>query len=316
MFLSVVLSFYNEEETIPELLRRLREVLRPLCGDRYELVFVDDDSTDRSLAMLRDEASRNGDIRVVVMSRNVGPSVCAIEGIRHAKGDAVIYMDSDLQDPPELIPRMVDAWRDGDGADVVHTVREARMGESAFKLWVTRVGYRVLRAVSSVDIIPEAGDFKLLSRRAADEIGRTGERRPFPRGLSTWVGLRQAIVPYRREARTTGRTKCPVLGVRVINYFLDTALVSFSDLPLKLSLFLGIPVSIAGTAMLAAFLGAPVFGKSLPDGSGLLAAVLLLGGLQFVAIGLLGLYVNAIHAEVRRRPPFVIRETIGFPDAR
>lgn len=316
MFLSVVLSFYNEEETIPELLRRLRAVLRPLCGDRYELVFVDDDSTDRSLEMLRAEAALHGDIRVVVMARNVGPSICAVEGIRHAKGDAVIYMDSDLQDPPELIPRMVEAWQGGDGVEVVHTVRESRMGESAFKLWVTRLGYRILKAVSSVEIIPEAGDFKLLSRRAADEIGRTEERRPFPRGLSTWVGFRQAIVKYRREARTTGRTKCPVLGVRVLNYFFDTALVAFSDLPLKLSLFLGIPVSIAGTAMLAAFLGAPLAGFRLPDGSGLLAAILLVGGLQFVAIGLLGLYVNAIHAEVRRRPPFVVKETIGFPDAR
>lgn len=315
MFLSVVLSFYNEEETIPELLRRLRAVLRPLCGNRYELVFVDDDSTDRSLSILREEAAREGDVRVIVMSRNVGPSVCALEGIRHAKGDAVIYMDSDLQDPPELIPRMVEAWRSGDGIDVVHTVRTSREGESPFKLWVTRLGYRVLAMASNVEIIPEAGDFKLLSRRAADRIAATDERRPFPRGLSAWVGFRQARIPYRREARTSGRTKCPILGTRVLNYFLDTALVAFSDLPLKLSLFLGIALSGAGMLMLAAFLGTAAAGSSLPAGSGLLTAIVLLGGLQFVAIGLLGLYVNAIHAEVRRRPPFVIKERFGFPEA-
>jgi len=311
MLLSVVLSFYNEEEVLPELIRRLRAVLRPLCGEGgYELLFVDDDSTDRSSAILAAEAGAGGDVKVISMARNVGPSVCALAGIRHARGDAVVYMDSDLQDPPELIPRMVEAW--SAGADVVHTVRTSRRGENLPRRLVTRLGYAVLRAVSSVEIIPEAGDFKLLSRRAADEISRTDERRPFPRGLSTWVGFPQARIPYERELRASGRSKCPFLGKRVVDYFLDTALVAFSDRPLKASLFLGFAVSAAGLLLLLAAAAGMAAGRPLPDGSALLSVVVLLGGIQLFAIGLLGLYVNAVHAEVRRRPPYVIRDRIGF----
>lgn len=309
MFLSVVLSFYNEEEVLPELIGRLRDVLRPLCGTEYELLFVDDDSKDGSAAILA-EASKEGDVKVITMARNAGPSVCAVLGIRHARGDAVIYMDSDLQDPPELIPRLVEAWRAG--ADVVHTVRTSRKGENAPRRLVIALGYAILNHFSSVEIIPDAGDFKLLSRRVVDEIRKTDERRPFPRGLSTWVGFPQVRIPYEREVRASGKSKCPFLGKRVVDYFLDTAFVSFSDRPLKTVFLLGLAATSAGFLLLLGLAASRLAGLSLPHGSGLLCAVVLLGGIQLASVGLLGLYVNAIHAEVRRRPPYVIREKSGF----
>jgi dolichol-phosphate mannosyltransferase len=315
-FLSVVLSFYNEEEVLPELIRRLRAVLGPLCGDRYELIFVDDDSTDRSAEVLAAEAEGRGDIKVIAMSRNFGVSVCAMAGIRCARGDAVVILDADLQDPPELIPKLVEAWQSDPEVEVVNTVRLSRRGESRLKLLVTRIGYRILGAVSEVEIIPDAGDFKLLSRRAVDELVKTDEKRPFLRGLASWIGFRQVSVPYHREGRFTGVSKCPVYSGKVVNYFLDTALVSFSGAPLKLVLLLGLLVSAGGAAFLAAVLGMKAFGWTLPAGSLLAAAVVLLAGVQLLAIGFLGLYVNAVLAEVKRRPGYVVKGTTGFDDGK
>jgi dolichol-phosphate mannosyltransferase len=313
-FLSVVLSFYNEEEVLPELIRRLRSVLRPLCGDRYELIFVDDDSTDRSAEVLAAESEGQGDIKVITMSRNFGISVCAMAGIRHARGHAVVTIDADLQDPPEVIPALVDAWLGDPGVEVVHTVRSSRLGESSIKMLITRIGYRILGAVSEVRIIPDAGDFKLLSRRAVDVLLATDERKPFLRGLASWVGFRQASVTYQREARFKGVTKCPVYSGKVVNYFLDTALVSFSATPLKLILLVGLLVTAGGTLFLATLLAMRIGGWPTPPGSLTAAGIVLLAGFQLTATGFLGLYINAVLSEVRRRPGYVVKGTRGFGD--
>ena len=245
--LSIVLSFRNEEEVIPELIRRLREVLKNECAKQtisnYELIFVNDASTDRSLELLMNAAKKNKDIKIINMSRNFGVAPCVLAGMQYAKGNVLVYMDADLQDPPELIPEMLRVYRE-QKIDVVHTIRKSREGESRLKLLITKLGYFILKKVSSVDIPPEAGDFKLLSRRVVDHLIQLKEDKPFIRSLISWIGFKQTTIEYHREKRFAGKAKFPILGKKVISNFLNSALISFSDVPLKLVSLMGFLVSI------------------------------------------------------------------------
>lgn len=313
-FISVVLSFFNEEENIPELVKRLRAVLTSICGDRFELIFVNDASTDRSVELLKELAAGRRDIKVVNMSRNFGVSVCVMAGLKYAKGNAVIYMDADLQDPPELIPALVAKWQEGDGVDVVHTTRRSRAGESGVKLGVTKLGYKILHAVSDIELRPNTGDFKLLSRRVVNELVRLNEHKPFVRGLVTWVGFTQAYVEYDRESRFAGKTKFPVLGWKVISNFLDSALISFSDVPLKVALVLGFVVSIGAFLWLIGVFAMKFLGYTIGGWAAIMATMLVLGGVQLLTIGVLGLYINAIYRESRNRPNYIVKDTIGFDE--
>jgi glycosyltransferase involved in cell wall biosynthesis len=312
MFISVVISFRNEEEVIPELIRRLRIVLSQPPVRGYELIFVNDDSTDRSLDLLKAEAASHPEVKIINMSRNFGVSVCVMAGMRHARGDAVVYMDADLQDPPELIPEMIQAWRGEEGVEIVHTVRKKREGEHPLKMFLTRIGYRILRKFSNIDLPENAGDFKLLSRRAVDELVKLDEWSPFLRGLVVWIGFSQARVYYDRGPRYRGRTKFPVHGWKVINNFLSSALISFSDLPLKFSLFLGFITSCGAFCYLVAIFVMKCLGWSLPGWSAIMATMLVLGGAQLMTIGVLGLYINVIFFEAKKRPLYIIKEKIGF----
>ncbi len=233
----------------------------------YELIFVNDASTDRSEAILRAEARRRGDIRLINMSRNFGVSPCVLAGMQHASGDAVIYMDADLQDPPELIPELIRKWKDDPEVDVVHTVRHVRLGESRIKRLLTRIGYATLRTVSSIDLPHEAGDFKLLSRRAVDQVVQYREKRPFMRGLVCSIGFKQERVYYDRQPRASGETKFPVLGWKVIRNFLDSAVISFSDVPLKLAGGLGLLFTFVGCCWIAALLTQGWLGHAVPGWS-------------------------------------------------
>jgi glycosyltransferase involved in cell wall biosynthesis len=231
-FLSVVFSFRNEEHVLPELIRRVRTVLQGQRAEGvisgHELIFVNDASTDQSLRVLIEHAQNHDDIRVINMSRNFGVSPCVMAGMARAKGDLVVYMDTDLQDPPEVIPQMLRAWREGDKVDVVHTVRRSRKGESAFKLFITRIGYYILNRYCTVAIPQEAGDFKLLSRRAVEQVLQFKEHTPFMRGVVAWIGFNQVFVPYDREARFAGKSKFFVLSRKVISNFFSSAIVNFS----------------------------------------------------------------------------------------
>ncbi|OGP15324.1 MAG: glycosyl transferase [Deltaproteobacteria bacterium GWA2_55_10] len=311
MLISVVLSFYNEDEVIPELVRRLRAVFRKMAQP-YELIFVNDASTDSSLERLEEAAQGRTDIKIVNMSRNWGVSECVMAGLRFATGDAVIYMDADLQDPPELIPELVMRWDEGRGADVVHTVRLTRKGENPVKMWITKVGYRVLKYASNIDLPVNAGDFKLLGRRVVDELARLDEKRPFMRGLVVWVGFKQVYVHYDREARYSGKTKFKVYSSRVIRNFLDSALISFSDVPLKVSLLVGFLISSGAFGYLVLIFIMKFLGWSLPGWSAIMATILVLGGIQLITIGVLGLYINGIYNESKKRPNFIVKDTIGF----
>ncbi|HEV3340360.1 MAG TPA: glycosyltransferase family 2 protein [Pirellulales bacterium] len=314
--ISVVFSFFNEEAVLPELLRRTRAVFDGLIQDGqvggYELIFVNDASTDRSEEILRRGAAERSDIRLINMSRNFGVSPCVLAGMLYAQGDAVIYMDADLQDPPEVIPELVRVWQSQPDVDVVHTVRRSRAGETRVKLAVTRLGYRLLRMVSTIDLPLEAGDFKLLSRRAVNLVTQFREKRPFLRGLVCWIGLGQAKVHYHREARWSGKTKFHVLGPKVIRNFIDSAIISFSDVPLKISTALGLLFSLGAFAYLALVVARWWQGDHVPEWSPVLAVLLFLGGVQLISVGILGTYIASIFLESKGRPNFIIRDVQGF----
>lgn len=312
---SVVISFFNEEDVLPELILRLGRSLDTLDLD-YELIFVNDASTDGSLSILTEKAEQDKRIKVLNMSRNFGSSrqgVCTIAGIEYASGDAIIFMDADLQDPPELLPQMIDAWRNGDNVDVVYTTRLSRAGESKGKLWLTKWGYRILQWTAEVDVPVNSGDFKLISRRVADHLLLLGEKRPFLRGLVPWVGFKQVPVFYHREPRFAGRTKYWVISPKVINNFLS-AIISFSDIPLKICLLTGILISFIAFGLGVYAIACKFLGLAVPGWSGIMAAVLFVGGVELIMLGMVGLYVAAILDQVKDRPRYLVESTIGFDD--
>jgi polyisoprenyl-phosphate glycosyltransferase len=313
--ISVVLSFYNERAVLPELLRRMREVFASLvrnnCVRSYELIFVNDNSTDESEKYLRSELEK-GDIVIINMSRNFGVSECVMAGMAHASGDAVIYMDSDLQDPPEVIPSLIDAWRKDLEVEVVYTTRTRREGEHWLKLLITTIGYRFINAISEIELQVDSGDFKLLSRRVVDNLLQLKEDKPYMRGLVSWIGFKQIQVFYERSKRFDGRenTKMPVFSKRVLYYWLDRALIAFSDAPLKLMLSLGLGLSGVSLFYIIIVLIQKVLGWAVPGWAALMSAVLFLGGMQMMMLGFIGLYIGAIFRESKRRPQYIVKEVV------
>ncbi len=305
--LSVVAPVYREEAVIGPFYARVCEALD---GIPFELVLVNDGSDDDTPAELERLADRDARVKVVTLSRNFGHQLALTAGLDHASGDAVVMLDSDLQDPPELIPALVEHWRAG--IDVVFAVRTTRPGETRFKLLTADWFYRVFRRTSGIDLAPQAGDFRLLDRSALDALSSMRERDRFLRGLSTWIGFSQFAVPYDREVRPAGKTKYTLR--RMLRFSLD-ALFSFSSAPLQLATLLGF--LCAG----AAFLGLPlvivarIAGIYVPGISTILFVVLLLGGVQLITVGIIGEYVRRIYDEVKRRPLYIVgrRRNIAGP---
>lgn len=319
--ISVILSFRNEEDVLEELIRRLQATLSTLPYS-HELIFVNDDSTDRSLSILKKESTQNPSIKIVNMSRRFGVSECVLAGMEFASGDAVIYMDADLQDPPELIPTLLEKWQQG--VDVVHTVRTKREGESAVKLRLTDVAYSFISSHADIPLLSEAGDFKLLSRRAVNELRLLPEKTPYLRGLVSWIGFRQASIPYTRQARAGGKTKFPLFR----NFFQDFSnmrgpigtlvigLTSFSIFPIVTLLACA---TLIGLLSLIALLCMAIF--SFTQGGispyfWILGTVSLFSALQLFGIGLLGVYLGRVYQDVRGRPRYIIESTIGFEQKR
>jgi dolichol-phosphate mannosyltransferase len=309
--LSVVLSFRNEADVIPELTSRLAKSLEG-AGIDYELIFVNDASTDGSLALL--EALRARDLRVKIlnMSRRFGVAPCVMAGMQFARGDAVVYMDTDLQDPPELIPTLVARWREG--ADVVYTVRTSRQGESVWKMRVTRAAYRAIQLASDIELPIEAGDFKLLSRRVVDQLIALGEQDLYVRGLVTWMGFRQVAVPYERQPRGAGEAHFPLLrSWGPISSFV-AGVTSFSHAPLIAFLLLGLAGGALSMLALALLLLAGVVGAAASSIAWLVAFGLLLWSTLALGIGVIGLYLARIHREVLGRPRYIVESAIGFDE--
>jgi dolichol-phosphate mannosyltransferase len=278
---------------------------------------VNDNSTDGSLDLLLKEFKNERDIVILNMSRNFGVSECVLAGMKYAKGNAVVYMDADLQDPPELIPTLIEKWKKEKDVEVVYTTRLSRAGEHPLKLWVTKWAYRFINKISDVELPIDSGDFKLLSQRAVTEVLKLKEAKPYMRGLVSWIGFKQAQVFYHREPRHDERknTKFPVLSKRVIYGFLDRALISFSDAPLKASLFVGFFVSLGALLYIIVVVFQKIMGWHEPGWPAIMATMLFLGGVQLFMLGVFGLYINTIYIESKGRPNFIIKSIIA-PDER
>src|SRR5664279_6476115 len=292
--LSVVAPVYDEEATIDEFYAR---VCAALEGLPFELVLVDDGSTDGSPMALGRLASSDPRVRVVHLSRNFGHQTALTAGLDHARGDAVVMLDGDLQDPPELITTMLDHWRAG--CDVVYAVRSERAGESRFKLTTARWFYKLFDKLAQVELQHNAGDFRLLGRRALDALLAMRERNRFLRGMTVWVGYTQAAVPYKRDPRYAGETKYTLS--KMLRFSLD-AISSFSHRPLQLATLLGFLISTLAFIAIPVVVVLRILGSYLPGFSALTILILLLGGIELIAIGIIGEYVGRIYDEVKGRP--------------
>jgi glycosyltransferase involved in cell wall biosynthesis len=300
---SVVAPMHDEAETVTRFHERVAAALE---GETWELVVVDDGSRDGTGARLAELSASDARVRVVMLSRSFGHQAALTAGLEHARGDVVVMLDGDLQDPPELIPEMLGRWRDG--SDVVYAVRSDRPGESAFKLVTARWFYRLFRRLADVELTPDSGDYRLMSRRALDALLAMPERNRFLRGMSVWVGFTQTAVPFAREARSAGRTKYTLS--RMLRFSFD-AITSFSNRPLQLATFLGFVCS------LLAFLAIPltvvaryanIYERGVPS---TIVVVLLLGGIQLITVGIIGEYVGRIYDEVKHRPLYVVRDRVN-----
>jgi len=305
----VVFSFRNERENIPTLIRRLDAMFGALAVE-YELLFVNDASTDASLDVLLGERGRNPRVKILNMSRRFGVAECMRAGMAAASGDAVVYMDADLQDPPEVIPQLIERWQAG--ADVVHTVRTRRHGESAVKMRLTRFAYRLIQSGSSIELPVDAGDFKLLSRAAVNHLLSLRESDPYIRGLVVWLGFTQAFVPYERDARHAGRTHFPFFSRNPWKTF-AMGLTSFSFMPIYVCVGLA-AVGLAASALLAVAAFVLFMLESLADVLVLFLALLTFFWATTVgAIAAVGIYVVRAYKDVRGRPQYIVASTVGLP---
>jgi polyisoprenyl-phosphate glycosyltransferase len=307
---SFVVPVFNERDVLPELGRRLSAVLDALDGSG-EVVLVDDGSTDGSHELLRELNQRDGRFKALRLSRNFGHQVAIAAGLDHAAGHAVIIIDGDLQDPPEVAIELARKWREG--FDVVYAVRSDRAGESRTKLLTASWFYRLLNRMSDVPVPPNVGDFRLVDRRVLDAIGDMPEHRPFLRGMFAWVGFDQTGVTYVRDARPAGATKYSLR--KMVAFALD-GITSFSTAPLRLALNAGFAVSALAFALGVITMIFKFGGRDLvPGWASILTVIAFLGGIQLTVLGVIGEYVGRIHEEVKRRPLYLIRESVGIGDA-
>ncbi len=304
--ISVVVPLYCEESNIDYLFERLEVVLERLEGS-YEIVCVDDGSYDNTIQALQRQRQRNDRIKIVTLSRNFGKEIALTAGIDYACGAAVVPIDADLQDPPELIEALVAKWKEG--YDVVYARRRSRQGETWLKRATANAFYRVMERMSKVPIPRDTGDFRLLDRRVVDVLKQLPERTRFMKGLFAWVGYRQAEVLYDRESRFSGETKWNYW--RLWNFAVD-GIVSFSVAPLRVWSYVGI--AFAGISFLyGAFLlvRTLISGNDVPGYASLMVAVLFLGGVQMMSLGVLGEYLGRVYEEVKGRPLYLVRDAYG-----
>ncbi|MCL4870409.1 MAG: glycosyltransferase family 2 protein [Anaerolineae bacterium] len=307
--ISLIAPVYNEEPVLPELYRRVKEVMDQ-TGEAWELVLVNDGSRDRSAEIISELHALDQRIKGVSFSRNFGFQVAVTAGLDHVSGDAVILIDADLQDPPEVIPEMIAKWREGN--DVVYGVRASREGETWFKRFTAAAFYRLIDRITGINIPLDTGDFRLMDRRVVDAIRLMPERNRFLRGMVPWVGFRQAGVMYHRKARFAGQSKFS--SVKQMLPFALNAITSFSYFPLQLATYLGF--SIAGISVLAILTvillrlfspTAPLLGQATT-----LVVVLFMGGVQLISLGIIGEYLGRIYDEVKARPLYLVKEKWGL----
>jgi polyisoprenyl-phosphate glycosyltransferase len=308
--LSIVVPLFNEAENVGELLRRITGVVAglPVPPAAYEIICVDDGSRDTTLARLREAAAADRHVRILALARNFGHQIASTAGLDLAYGDAVVLMDGDLQDPPELIEAFLAHFREG--YDVVYATRRRRAGESRFKLITAAVFYRVVKRLTSESIPVDTGDFRLMSQRVVAALRGIRERHRFIRGLVSWVGYRQVGIAYDREPRHSGGTKYPIS--KMVRFALD-GITAFSDIPLRFASYFGFIVSGCAFVYAIVVLVLKVFGFNEPGFTSIMIAVLFLGGVQLIGIGILGEYIGRIYDEIKGRPLYLVAEVSGTP---
>jgi glycosyltransferase involved in cell wall biosynthesis len=301
--ISVVVPMYNEEGNVPELLRRIGAILKRVIpkGDDYEIIAVNDGSQDGTLQALRAERADQPKLTILNLSRNFGHQIAATAGLDASRGDAVILMDGDLQDPPELIEQFLEKWREG--YDVVYATRRARRGENPFKLFTARLFYRIIRRLTNVSIPVDTGDFRLMSRRVVEALGQTREKHRFLRGLVSWVGFEQTGVAYDRDPRYSGKTKYPFS--KMLRFAID-GITSFSEAPLRFATYLGFIVSGFAFVYAVVVLILKILQLNEPGYTSTMVAILFLGGVQLIGIGILGEYVGRVYDQVKARPLYFV----------
>ena len=305
--LSVVAPVFNEEETLLEFHRRVAAALEDLP---FELILVDDGSSDATPLLLSELASDDERVRVIELSRNFGHQAALTAGLDHAQGDAIVMLDADLQDPPELIGQMIEHWRQG--SDVVYAVRRGRPGETKTKLTTARWFYRLFSKLAQIDLEQNAGDYRLLDRRALAALNSMRERNRFLRGMTVWVGYTQTAVQYDRDARYAGDTKYSPR--KMLRFSLD-AIFSFSHVPLQAATVLGFIFSAVAFLGIPVAIGFRIAGQFVPGITTLLLVLLLLGGIQLITVGLIGEYLGRVYDEVKGRPLYLVRERINLDEA-
>ena len=302
--ITVVIPVYNEEQTLTELFSRLSALKQQSAEHTdYEFLLVDDGSVDKSLEMIYEMAKVDPSFRVISFSRNFGHQAALLAGITHALGEAVVVMDADLQDPPEVIPRLIDAWKKG--ADVVYAQRAARQGENFFKKKSAAAFYRLIDWLSDTDLPRNVGDFRLMDRTVVDQIKDLPERSLYLRGLVAWVGFRQTAVLYDRDPRFAGETK---YSMKKMLALATDALLSFTEKPLRIVTQIGLAVTTLSFSTLVFFFATLPFGSHhrVPGWFSMMAAILLLGGVQLICLGIVGAYVNRIYREAKGRPIYIV----------
>jgi glycosyltransferase involved in cell wall biosynthesis len=304
---SIVIPMYNEEEVIHQTYVHIKAVMDRL-QESYELVFVNDGSLDLTLEIVKDISHRDRHVRILNFSRNFGHQIAISAGMEHAVGEAIIFIDADLQDPPEVIVDMIAKWKEG--YEVVYGKRMKRNGETVFKRITALMFYRLLKSMTSVDIPVDTGDFRLIDRKVCDELVKLKEKNRYVRGLVSWVGFRQTAVEYVREERKAGETKYPLR--KMLRFALD-AITSFSYKPLKLAIYLGFGVSMLSFIYLLTVLYQRLFtSTTVPGWTSIIALNLFFNGVVLIILGILGEYIGRIYDESKQRPLYILSDKLGY----
>ncbi|MEK8891422.1 glycosyltransferase family 2 protein [Escherichia coli] len=310
--LSIVIPCYNEEDVLNETISQLDMFCNKIQDLDIELIFVDDGSKDQTRTILKKYSSRNNKVRIIGFSRNFGHQIAVTAGIDASNGDAVVLIDADLQDPPEVIYQMIDKWREG--YDVVYGTRTERPGESAFKLTTARGFYRILNRLSDVPIPLDTGDFRLMSREVVDTLRAMPEHSRFVRGMVSWVGFKQISIPYKRAERFAGESKYPLR--KMVKFAID-GILSFSTKPLQFSVAIGLTSACFALVGIVYALALRIMTNNWVEGwTALMKAILFIGGVQLISVGVLGEYIGRIYNEIKGRPLYVVQEYIGFHEGK
>jgi glycosyltransferase involved in cell wall biosynthesis len=309
MHITVVVPLFNEEKVIEHFYRRMKATIEKVRSHSFTLLFVNDGSTDGTLQQLKRLALSDHSVRIVDFSRNFGHQAAILAGIQRAEGEAAVIIDGDLQDPPEVIPRLIQKWEQG--FEVVYGKRIRREGESAFKRLSAFLFYRLMRVLSDTDVPKDVGDFRLIDRKVIDVLKDHSERNIFIRGLIAWIGFRQTFVEYERDRRYAGDTKYPL--IRMLNFALD-GITSFSIKPLRLSLMTGLVCIFIGVALIIYTLVMKyVYPETVISGwTSLFIAVIFFGGVQLFTMGIVGEYLGKVYKETKHRPLYIVRDAYGF----